>query len=324
MKAVDLGDASLGFYRVWHVAVGAPHGLLREAWATPEALAKRAKLDPAAVTRWCRGAHALGLLQRKGARYRVPPRLAPSLARPDDMASLTQQFEYLARKSLTFGGLEAHLRGERVDVDLTDVYPLATAWDHVAFFELALPHEPRTRKRLEAGADVLDLGAGDGAWARQARARFPHVRVAAAETRDALPRLRRSLRGSGIRALDVAEVPEAAFDLVFMGEVLSAASDPPVPLATAMRALRPGGELHLMEGLLPPPHRGARNWGERLILAMDLDFGMDGSRFLRRDEADAALQEAGLVRRRIRDVGGSLFHLRGAKPKRWVQAGARR
>ena len=119
-----------------------------------------------------------------------------------------------------------------------------------------------------------------------------------------------------MRALALGDVPEAAFDVVYLGEVLGAADDPRDPLRTAFRALRPGGRLHAMEGLLPPGDRPPRGWGERLILAMDLDFGMDGSRFLGLDEAKDALRAAGFVARRVRDVGGSLYHLRGRKPLR--------
>jgi hypothetical protein len=234
------------------------------------------------------------------------------LARPDDPDSLARHFQYLAAKSLTFDGLDALLRGRRTDPDLAEVYALATGWDHVAFLDLVLPRERDTLDLLRGGADVLDRGAGNGAWAREVRRRFPKARVVGAETREALPRLRRS----GVKALALDDVPDDAFDVVYLGEVLGAAGDPAQPLATAMRALRRGGLLHAMEGLLPREGRAPRGWGERLILAMDLDFGMDGSRFLAVDEAERALRDAGFVRRRVRDVGGSLYHLRAARPKR--------
>ena len=309
--SVDLRDASLGFYRVWYAALGSRHGLFQEAWRSPEAMAERAGLDTQAVSKWCRGAHALGLLEKGPKGYRVAHAQARRLARPDDPESLARHFQYLAAKSLTFGGLDDLMRGRRTDPDLRDVYALATGWDHVAFLDLVLPKERATLALLRKGADVLDLGAGNGAWAQEVERRYPKARVAAAETEDALPRLRKS----GVPALALDGVPDASFDIVYLGEVLGAAGDPLKPLATAMRALRPGGRLHAMEGLLPPEGRAPRGWGERLILAMDLDFGMDGSRFLGVDEARDALLKAGFVRRRVRDVGGSLYHLAGVRPQ---------
>ena len=309
---MDLREASLGFYRVWYAALGSRHGLFQEAWRAPADLAKPPRLDGGAVATWCRGAHALGLLERRAGRYRVASAQVRRLARPDDPDSLARHFQYLAAKSLTFDGLDALLRGRRTDPDLAEVYALATGWDHVAFLDLVLPRERATLDLLRGGADVLDLGAGNGAWAREVRRRFPRARVVGAETRDALPRLRRS----GVKALALDDVPDDAFDVVYLGEVLGAAGDPALPLATAMRALRRGGLLHAMEGLLPREGRAPRGWGERLILAMDLDFGMDGSRFLAVEEAERALKEAGFVRRRVRDVGGSLYHLCAARPKR--------
>lgn len=301
---MDLRDSSLGFYRVWLAATGVRERLFARAWATPAALAASRGLDAAAVARWCRAAEAVGLLERRGERYRLRAEHARRLGDPEDPAYLGAHFAYLAEKSLRFDALPDLLRGKRDARDLSAVYALATSWDHLAFFEMVLPRGPATRALLSRGCDVLDLGAGLGAWTREAKRRFPKARVTMA---DVEPR-----RGQ----LHVNDVPDAAFDLVFLGEVLGAAGDPRVPLATARRALRPGGELHALEGLAPPRGKRPRGWGERLVLAMDFDFGLDGSRFLTVDEARSALATSGFVHRRVRDVGGSLYHLSGRAPKR--------
>lgn len=318
--ALDLRDASLGFYQVWIAAVGSRNGLFVEIGGlerTPRAIAARLGLEPRAVERWCRAAQAVGLVERRGTAYRIAPRHAKRLAR-DDPETLARQFEYLAAKSAAFDRLDGMLRGRWERPDHADVYALATGWDHLAFFDLVLPGERATLDLLRRGADVLDLGAGDGAWAREAADRFPKSRFVAAETRAALPRLRKGLSRTRIPALDAAKLPLRAFDVVYLGEVLGASGDPAVPLRAAHRALRPGGRLHALEGLLPPADRTPRGWGERLIVAMAFDFGLDGSRFLARDEALDAVRRAGFVRASARDVGGSLFHLRARK--RSVQA----
>jgi SAM-dependent methyltransferase len=304
---MDPRDASLGFYRVWLGAVGAREGLFDALTRARSAgdLARAKGLDERAVGRWCRAAHAVGLLARDpGGRFRMPLGLVRPLARPDDPAYLGHHYRYLAEKSLGFGAMSDLLRGKADRTDLSRTYAVATSWDHLAFFELALPRDAATRRLLARGADVLDLGAGLGAWTREARRRFPRSRFVMAEV------------SPGEGQLAVADVPERAFDVVYLGEVLGASGDPAAPLATAARALRPGGVLHALEGLAPPRDREPRGWGERLVLAMDFDFALDGSRYLTTVEAAAALRAAGLVRCTMRDLGGSLFHLRAQRPKR--------
>lgn len=298
-----LRESSLGFYRAWHAALGAKHGLfeaLRQP-STPEALAQARGLDPAAVATWCRGAEALGLLSRRGARYRLRAEHAKTLGDPAHEDYLGHHFRYATTKSLHFGALDDLLAGRPASPDLSDVYALATRWDHVAFFERFLPREKALAARLREGADVLDLGAGQGGWSRMLLARFPRSRVVASDL---------DLRGlAGLRALRPDELADEAFDLAFLGEVLAAAPEPAKVLATAHRALRPGGRLVALEGLRPPEGKAPRGWGEKLVLAMALDFGLDGSRFLTTEEALAAAREAGFAKPRLKDLGGSLFAL---------------
>lgn len=313
---MDLRDASLGFYRVWHAAIGARTGLLALLAAsarTPAQAARALRLDERAVAKWCRGAEATGLLARRGDAYFVPRALRPQLADPDDARYLGHHFDYLARKSLQFGALDDLMRGEEAHVDLSDVYAVATQWDHLAFFEQVLPRDAEAARVLKQGGSVLDLGAGHGRWAAECARRYPRARVTAAEVRGAAYARLREEASARIRVATVDDLDDDAYDLVFMGEVMGAARDPLLPLATAQRVLRPGGRLRALEGLAPPRDKAPRGWGERLVLAMGLDFALDGSRFLTTDEAAGALRDAGFVRRSIRDLGGSLFALRARK-----------
>lgn len=312
---MDLRESSLGFYRVWHAALGARHGLFERlvAWRTPGQLARASGLAPGPLATWCRGAWALGLLERDGARYRVPPALRGALATPASAEDMGHHFDYLARKSLGFGALDEMLAGRPARAALADVYAVATSWDHAAFFDLALPRQPALGAALRRGIDVLDLGAGAGGWTREAARRFPRSRFVATDL-DAkeVAKARRALRGFP-NARAAREAAAGAFDLVFLGEVLAAAPDPRAPLAAAHRALREGGRLVALEGLRPPEERAPRGWGERLVLAMALDFGLDGSRFLSLAEAREALRERGFGRIAARDLGGSLFALTAVK-----------
>lgn len=303
---MDLRETSLGFYRAWHVAVGARQGALlalRDAPLSSATLAEELGLDARAVDDWCRGAWALGLLSRdaKG-RYRLRAAHRETLGEPSSPNYLGHHFEYVTQKSLGFAGLDDLLHGKPPSVDLAATYALATRWDHVAFFaSLDAP----SKQALTRGIDVLDLGAGAGGWTREAQRRFPRSRFTASDL--ALAPLR------DLRAIDARRVPASAYDLVFLGEVLAAADDPAKVLATAQRALRPGGTLLALEGLAP---EGApRGWGETLVLAMQLDFSLDGSRYLTARELRAAMKMAGFMRPALRDLGGSLFLARARKPQ---------
>lgn len=296
-----LHETSLGFYRAWHIAIGAKHGFLlslRDVPLSAAAVAGELGLDERAVADWCEGAWALDLLDKRGECYQLKEQHRETLGEPASPAYLGHHFEYLAAKSLHFGALDELLRGKAPKPDLSDVYALATRWDHLAFFDLVLPREAALRRELERGIDVLDLGAGKGGWTREAARRFPASRFSAA---DVVP-------APGV--VHVKTLTAGAFDLVFLGEVLAAA-DPREVLSTAHRALRPGGRLVALEGLAPEGK--PRSWGGKLVLAMQLDFALDGSRYLTLGEARAAFQAAGFPRVTARDLGGSLFALTARK-----------
>lgn len=306
----DLRETSLGFYRAWHAALGTRHGFflaLRDAPLSAETLADELGFDRAAVGRWAEGAWALGLLTKTRGKYRLAAAHRKTLGEPTSPEYLGHHFHYLAQKSLTFGALDEAFRGKRTRVDLADVYAIATSYDHVGSLA-ALPAP--VRRALARGVDVLDLGAGKGGWTRAAMRTFPASRFAAA---DLAVRGLRGLKAAGARVLDARNLPAAAFDLVYMGEVLAAADDITAPLRSAARALRPGGHLVLVEGIRPTgaPH----DWGERLVLAMGLDFSMDGSGFPTLTELRAAARNAGFPKVTARDLGGSLFLAHARKPQ---------
>lgn len=301
----SLHETSLGFYRAWHIALGAKHGFflaLRDVAFAPSDLAQELGLDARAVSDWCAGAWALDLLEKRGERYQLVKEHARTLGEPTSPEYLGHHFEYLVAKSLHFGALDELLRGKTPAPDLGDVYAIATRWDHLAFFDLFLPNERAIANALKQGIDVLDLGAGKGNWTREAMRRYPTSRFTATDIDVAAL--------TGLRHLPASDVPDGSFDLVFMGEVLAVA-DPAEVLASAHRALRPGGRIVALEGLAP---EGApRAWGEKLVLAMQLDFALDGSRYLSLAKVRQAFRSAGFPRLAARDLGGSLFALTAAK-----------
>jgi SAM-dependent methyltransferase len=305
---MDLRETSLGFYRAWHAALGTRHGLLvalEKKSLTPSALAKGLGLNEEAVALWCEGAWAVGLLTRSGENYRLAKEHKETLGEPTNTQYLGHHFHYLAQKSLTFGALDELLHGERPRLGLVSTYAIATSYDHVASLA-ALPVP--LRRDLTKGIDVLDLGAGQGAWTRSAMMAYPASRYTAADLELG------PLRGlQDARIIDANRLPAASFDMVYLGEVLASAKSPLQVLHAAYHALRPGGRLCAIEGLRPLGT--PTDWGERLVLAMGLDFATDGSRFLSRPTLRRSLREAGFPCATLRDLGGSLFQILARKPQ---------
>lgn len=98
------------------------------------------------------------------------------------------------------------------------------------------------------GADVLDIGAGRGAiTGAVAAARPPAGSITAGDTSPAMVRrlARAALPGVRVRMLDAQalDLPDASFDVVFAGFVLSVLPDPAAAVREVARVLRPGGSL---------------------------------------------------------------------------------
>jgi 2-polyprenyl-3-methyl-5-hydroxy-6-metoxy-1,4-benzoquinol methylase len=93
-------------------------------------------------------------------------------------------------------------------------------------------------------AAVLDLGGGDGAFARAVAARgFGNLSVHEIPGAE-LPDLPEAVRGV-YRDTDYASIPNGAFDVVTLMDVLEHVPDVGATLAAARRVLRPGGVLYV-------------------------------------------------------------------------------
>jgi SAM-dependent methyltransferase len=98
---------------------------------------------------------------------------------------------------------------------------------------------------------------------------------------------------------------DARFDIAYLGEVLCAVAEPSRLLRNCRRALRPGGLLVVVEGLLDRTAPSSERTG-RLLAAMDLEFALQGARFLSKTEIRDLLGRSGFVGIRIFDAGGGL------------------
>ena len=325
----NFGDSSLGFYRVWVTHLGRRFGLLQElaegeAPLTSAALAAKRACHAPTVAAWCEAAHALGLLERNRGRYSVPPRLQAILADEAHADYLGGQFSYLALRSLDYDGFDGLFRRgvtpSGVPPHMVRAVTEATRWDHTAFVKIALPRLAGLNARLARGARVLDVGSGSGGWDVRMAGEFPRSSFVGIEPnadalRTARKEVTRAKLGGRVRFVHGSGETMSfrqEFDLAYLGEVLSAVASKKRMLRRCYRALRPGGRLVVVEGLLDRK-TSPRLPANQLLYAMQLDFALQGTGLMTRSELRTLLGDCGFRRPVFLHAGGGLWFVIAAK-----------
>ncbi|MGQ0536614.1 MAG: SAM-dependent methyltransferase [Methanobacteriota archaeon] len=316
-----LADCTRGFFTVWIVALGKRFRLLETLGASasplpPEELAKKAHCHVEAVRRWCEAGTACGILERHGRRgYHLAPHMPLLLLDDDNRNYMTSQHVYAAMRSLRFGAF-ADVLGTGADHwKHADTIEEATKPDHTLFLEAGLPYFRRLTKRLEAGADVLDLGCGRGIWILRMAQQFPRSRFVgvdadAAATRHARWHMEQAGVSARVKILkrDLAKHGiEAGADLVYLGETLHTLPHPETALAAARRALRDRGRLAILEAFRPDSPGDWRRYDNPLVLALELDNALDGTRFFEKKELLRLVRDAGFRQVRQVELDGGLW-----------------
>jgi SAM-dependent methyltransferase len=303
---------SVGLYGVWVAHVGRRTGLfdaLVQADATPDGLAAQANFDRDAVRAWCSAAVALGFLKMKGKKLHLPARMKEILLDKKSQNYLGGQFSYIALRSLEYGGLEELVRTGRTR-DMTSTFEAiveATDWDHNAFLYAIKTNKGRKlHAMLSRGCRVLDVGCGTGTFIEKLLQGYPRSSFVGVEPSEAAHRAMEMAAGKPVEILretGEAMAFENEFDLVYLGESLYAASDKQAIVSNCYRALKKGGAIAIVEGLLPEKTSDE----SRLIMGMQVDFSLQGYRFMTRNEVEALLKAAGFTRMALQDFGGSLY-----------------
>lgn len=311
----------MGFYGVWVAHVGRRFGLFASLAESGPAqaggLASRLGLDTGAVEVWSSAAASLGFLrQEKGGRLRMEARMQEILLDSASPDYLGGQFSYLALRSLEYGALDdLFRRGVARGMSGTfEAIEQATDWDHHAFLSAVRSgngsNNNKLHKMLSGGCRLLDVGCGTGAFMEKLQRVYPRSSFAGVEPDETAAR--RALKAAKGRPVEVLcmrgeDMPFAGeFDIVYIGEALYAAQDRRTVVSNCYRALKKGGAIAVVEGLLP--ENGAQKKEEGLlIMGMQLDFALQGYRFMSRKEMAALLRSAGFVRIKLEDLGGSLF-----------------
>ncbi|HEY0516809.1 MAG TPA: methyltransferase domain-containing protein [Solirubrobacteraceae bacterium] len=171
--------------------------------------------------------------------------------------------------------------------------------------------------RVQPGERVLDVGSGEGLFASALRG--AGARVLAADVAE--EPLRRAQRRDP--ALEVAligaeggwELPDAAFDVVWAGEVIEHVADTAAWLSELRRVLRSGGRLLLSTPSLGRAQLLAAALSRRAFAAR-FEPRSDHLRFYSRDTLAALICEFGFEQVSVRGAGGPPW------AHRWLLASA--
>lgn len=303
---------SVGFYGVWVAHVGRRAGLFEAIARRPisaAGLAVQAKLDQKAVEAWCSSATALGFVKQKGSKMSMPAKMKEALLDKKSANYLGGQFSYLALRSLEYGALDSLLRtgATREMTSAFEAITEATDWDHHAFLTAI---KRGKNKKLHAillrGCRVLDVGCGTGTFIEKLYGVYPRSSFVGVEPSDAVHKAMEMAAGKPMEILrETGEAMAFAdeFDLAYLGESLYAAKDKQAIVSNCYRALKKGGTIAIVEGLLP----AKVNDESRLIMGMQLDFALQGHRFMTQKEIGTLLKGAGFAKPTFEDFGGSLY-----------------
>lgn len=306
---------SVGFYGVWLAHLGRRTGLIERLARAPVPISRlisASKMHPPAIRAWCSAAVSYGLVsQKKGGLYLKPGMKVMLLDRknPDYLGG---QFSYLALRSLEYDAFDDLFRSGRTSKmsSALDAIEQATEWDHYGFLA-AVRRDKKLHRLLSSGCRLLDVGCGTGTLLVKMHREYPRSSFVGIDpSEQALARA--SKVAKSIKVLKQAGESmtfEDEFDIIYLGESLYAVRDKQKAVSNCRRALKSGGTMVIIEGLLPDSNlQGEEN---RLIMGMQLDFALQGYRFMTRKKVARLLCKFSGVR--FENLGGSVYLVTATK-----------
>ena len=250
MANVILGD-ELGLYRA--MADGRP--------VTPDELAQRTGCHARLVREWLSGQAASGYVEHEAGRFRLPEEQAMALAVEDSPVYVAGGASVLSSMYLDKDKLVAAMRGDGA-LSWADHHPCLFSGTE-RFFRPGykahlvsswLPALDGVVPRLEAGAEVADIGCGHGASTVVMARAYPKSRFHGFDFHRASieqARQRATEAGVGDRVefscATASEFPGSDYDLVCFFDCLHDMGDPVGAAKRAHQALKPGGTVLLVE-----------------------------------------------------------------------------
>jgi len=104
------------------------------------------------------------------------------------------------------------------------------------------------------------------------------------------------------------------FDLLYMGESLYLVDDKDRGIANCYKALKKGGTIAIIEGLRTEAEGCKICEQDKLVMAMQLDFVLQGHPFMTRRQVTTLLNNGGFKNIRFNHLGASFFLVTADKP----------
>lgn len=278
--------------------------------ATPEELAERAGVDRGYVARWCDAAFAFGFLDEVERKLQLTDLgRAFLLETPGTVMPFAVQAvlsAHMAERAATF--MKSGERpGAQVLAERESILPLFGIMLETTFSTMfeqqILPHVPVYTETEKKSGVVVDLGCGNGWYLRKLAAQFPHLRGIGldgfAENIQQATRLaqqdglsdRLTFLEGDIHQFTVRE----PVDLIAMNRALHHVwSDKENVFRIFREHLKPGGAAVIWEPHWPQQRAALRDPARRGMAVQNLGEHIQGNRFLRPDEIEAAFHGVGM------------------------------
>lgn len=231
--------------------------------ATSAQLAGRAGVDERYTREWLNGMFAAGYLtyQPSDESFAIPPEHVPTLAAEpgptffggvhQELLGAVQRYDDVVAAFRAGGGVHAdHLHP---DVAI-GTGRFTAGWHEHLLVQEWLPLLPETRRLLDAGADVADVGCGVGLASVTLARHFPSSRFVGYDVSpSAIEAARRNAKDAGVDDRVTFEVCDAAqglprmFDVVTTFDVVHDAVAPRALLRSIRESLREGGRYVCLE-----------------------------------------------------------------------------
>ena len=282
---------------------------------TIEELIVSTRLYPTAVSAWCYAALAYQFIVVRKGKLQLKEQMRAILVDTERSEYLGGQFSYLALRSLEYGGLEEVFKLGKTRSTLLTVHAVeqATDWDHYTFLAAA-QHQTKLHTLLSKGCRLLDVGCGTGRFLAKIYKEYPKSKLVGIEpSTKALSLARQIADGKPITLMNMsAESMKFAdeFEMVFLCESLYTMKDKKRVLSNCWRALKNDGTIVIIEGLLPKSKHDRE--ADLLIMGMQLDFALQGHRFMNKTEMRSMMKRS-FSKIRFRKLGGNVYLITATK-----------
>jgi len=280
-----------------------------------EELIINTKLHPSAVRAWCSAALSYRLITAKNDKLQLKKQMRRILVDKTSPDYLGGQFSYLALRSLEYGAFEELFKSGKTRKKMSTLSAIeqATDWDHHAFLAAVRRHR-KLHQMLSKGCRLLDVGCGTGSMLAKIHKEYPRSSLVGIDpSGKAVAKARQIAFGNSISLIKLAgESMKFAneFEIVYLGESLYATEDKERVVSNCWRALKKGGTIAIVEGLLPKSK--FQCCSDRLIMVMQLDFALQGNKFMKKKDVVRLLNK-GFSKADFKHLGGNVYLVSATK-----------